>query len=122
MTFEVLQLGPYGTLIVVVIFIIFVIFVKKALGILFNSFLIAAISAVFPVFMNSFAGYSFPLTAGTFVFFVSLGLGLYALYLIAKFVHGLLAALEKRSNSNLEDRVKKLEKKKPWERKNNEHA
>ena len=106
-------LSPYGTLVVIMLFIVFVIVVRKAVSVLLNALLIAAISAFFPLFMIFFAGYPLPLSIPTFVFFISLGLGLYALYILARMLYSFFSAIEKICSpaKATEKRLQKLEKK-----------
>ncbi len=91
------SLGQSG-LLIVILFILFVLSLKKALAILKNALLIVGAAVAFPFAMNSMG---FPVSADmeSVLFFVTAGLGLYALYLLAKSVYALLGAAEKSANA-----------------------
>jgi len=113
--------GQAGLLILAVIFILFIIIVRKTVKILLSAIWIAIISAIFPVAANYLLGFTFPLNIDTFIFFITLGVGLFALYLFAKLIYGILGIAGKagsamsypfraRSNAKKEKTIKEAAK------------
>lgn len=88
-------LGPFAGLVIILIFILFIFLVKRAMKILFNVLWISFASFLFPLVLNFFFNIPVPLTLYSFVYFITLGLGLYAAYLFTKIVYVLLGILEK---------------------------
>ncbi len=78
----------------IVILAAFIVISRKIMNTIFSMIWISAASASFP-FVMSFAGFDFPTDFNSIVFFVMLGLGLYAVYIIGKLVYALLGVAEK---------------------------
>ncbi len=78
----------------IVVLAAFIVISRKIMNTIFSMIWISAASAAFP-FVMSFAGFDFPTDFNSIVFFVMLGLGLYAVYIIGKLVYALLGVAEK---------------------------
>lgn len=76
------------------VFIVFIIVVRKVVDTVMNMVWIAIASAAFP-FVMRFVGFSFSTDFNSIVFFVSLGLGLYFVYILGRIVYALLGLAEK---------------------------
>lgn len=106
----------------IVLFFIFVYLVYKGVKLLIKYLIIAGISAVFPIVAIKYFGFNIPLTLGTILAFVYLGVLGYTIYLglslvekIGKPVVG-LAGGKKKKEKQIEKRLKELEKKEKEDR------
>ncbi len=105
------------TVALVILFLIFVYLVYKGIKLLFRYLVIAGVSALFPVIMIKFFGVSWPLTLGTILAFVYLGILGYTIYLWLSVLEGIgkgvisVFGLKKNKEKEIEKRVEKLEKK-----------
>ncbi|MFH0949115.1 MAG: hypothetical protein V1802_01360 [Candidatus Aenigmatarchaeota archaeon] len=107
-----------GMLLLFMIFIVFVFFMKKITKVLMNALWIALISAIFPVFANKILGFDIVLSMPTEIYFITLGLGLYVLYLFGTVVYKSLGFFEKIGRAmygsikqQTSPKIEKLEKK-----------
>lgn len=87
-------------LLLVVIFILFVFALRKLLEVVKTALFVVAASVLFPVVLN-FLGFSVGTDSATLVYFITLGLGLYALWLFGTFIYHALSAAEKSAQSTL---------------------
>ena len=111
------NIGTLNLMIILFIFIIFLILMKKVIKTVINILWISAASALFPVILG-FLGFSIPLTLDTILFFLTLGLGLYFIYILGKIIYTMLGVVEKSArvvtypfrgkDKELEKRVEKV--------------
>jgi hypothetical protein len=101
----------------IALFFIFVYLIYKGIKLLFRYLLIAGVSAAFPIIAIKYLGFSWPLTLGTILAFVYLGILGYTIYLglsivekIGKPIIGIVSG-KKKKEKQIEKRVKELEKK-----------
>ena len=102
MVVEILQQffgSELGTTTLLLLFIIFIFFVRRIIRVAINGVWIAFVSALFPLFLRFGLGMDVALTYGTFVFYITLGLGLFCVYLLAKIIYRTRGALEKGASS-----------------------
>jgi len=106
-----------GTFVLLTLFVVFIIVARKVVRTVMTVVWIAVLSAIFPVVANYFLGFSFPLEVGTFVTFITLGVGLFALYMVAKIIYKILGIFEgagkavtKSKQDKNAEKIKKLEK------------
>ena len=78
-----------------IIFILFVLSVKKLKKIVFNSLLIAFAAVLFPILMNAVFGLPLSIDGTSIIFYMTVGLGAYFLYLFSKAVYVTLGIAEK---------------------------
>ena len=78
-----------------IIFILFVLSVKKLKKIVFNSLLIAFAAVLFPILMNAVFGLPLSIDGTSIIFYMTVGLGAYFLYLFSKSVYVTLGIAEK---------------------------
>lgn len=77
------------------VFILFVLTIKKMKKIVFNALWISLAAVLFPIAMNRLLGFSIPVDANSIIFYLTIGLGAYFLYLFARAVHTTLGIAEK---------------------------
>lgn len=111
----------YGSLVLLVVFVLFIIVTRKVVRTIMSAVWIVILSAIFPIAANYFLGFSFPLTLETFVSFVTLGVGLFALYILVKLVYKFLGLFRGSASKGKQDknaeRIKNLEKRLEEEKK-----
>lgn len=88
-------LGNANTTILLVIFVLFVFSLKKVLSVLVNAMWIVAGSALFPIIANKLLGLPVAIDGNSILFFVTTGMGLYALYILASSIYKVLGIFEK---------------------------
>ncbi len=88
-------LGSTNTTILLILFVMFVFSMKKVLSVLINAMWIVAASAVFPMVANKFLGFPIAIDGNSILFFVTAGLGLYAIYILAASIYKVLGIFEK---------------------------
>ena len=108
---------------VVVALIIFIFLIRKIFSIVFNLFIVAIISAAFPFVMNYFLNYNLPTDMNSLISFLTLGVTIYVLYVVATLVYKTLGIFEKvlggmykgrKREKEIEAVIdKKMEKEKP---------
>lgn len=84
-----------GIVTLLLIFVLFIILVRKMVKIAFSAIWISLISALFPLFLRFGLGMDIPLTFSTFVFYITLGLGLFCVYLLASLIYKALGLFER---------------------------
>ena len=89
MAFDPSNLVTTEFILIIVIFVLFIFALKKALSIIKSAIFIAIASALFPV-VAQFLGLPVSADIDSIIFFVTLGLVLYVVYLIAKSVYKVL--------------------------------
>ncbi len=94
MAFDISNLGVTEFALIIIIFILFVLGLRKALSIIKNAIFIAVASVLFPIAAKLF-GFPVATDAESIIFFLTLGLGLYAVYVIARSVYTVLGVAEK---------------------------
>ncbi len=109
MAFDLASLSTTELALIVIVFILFVVALKKALSILKNALYVAVASVIFPI-LARFLGFPIATDANSIIFFLTLGLGLYAVYVIAHSVYTILGYAEKKAKSTTV--VKYVQKKK----------
>ena len=98
MAFDLASLSTTELALIVIVFILFVVALKKALSILKNALYVAVASVIFPI-LARFLGFPIATDANSIIFFLTLGLGLYAVYVIAHSVYTILGYAEKKAKS-----------------------
>ncbi len=88
-------LGSTNTTVLLILFVMFVFSMKKMLSVLINAMWIVAASAVFPIIANKLLGFPIAIDGNSILFFVTAGLGLYALYILAASIYKVLGIFEK---------------------------
>ena len=112
MAFDIHNLSITEFALIVIIFVLFIIALKKALGIIKNALVIGAASALFPIIAR-WLGFPLAVDANSIIFFLTIGLGIYAVYLIAKSVYTVLGLAEgKVKKQNVVKYIEKKDKKK----------
>lgn len=81
-----------------IIFILFVLSIKKLKKIVFNSLLIAVAAVLFPIIMNAVFGFPLSIDGTSIIFYMTVGLGAYFLYLFSKAVYVALSVTEKAAS------------------------
>jgi len=89
MAFDPFNLVTTEFILIIVIFVLFIFALKKALGIIKSAIFVAIASALFPI-AAQFLGLPISADISSIIFFVTLGLLLYVVYLIAKSVYKIL--------------------------------
>lgn len=113
------------------VFILFVLSIKKLKKIVFNALWISLAAVLFPIAMNRMFGLAVAVDAGSIIFYLTIGLGAYFVYLLARSVYTVLGIAEKaasplakRLQSNAtrerEKKVDKLVRERERERKDEE--
>ena len=110
MAFDISNLGITEFALIIVIFVLFVLGLRKALGIIKNAIFIAVASILFPIAAR-FLGLPVATDAESIIFFLTLGLGLYAVYVIARSVYTILGVAEKAVKKGPARYVQKKDKK-----------
>jgi predicted RND superfamily exporter protein len=87
-------LGP-GSAFIIMVFLLFVFFIKRAIGFVFTLGLVSIASAMFPIIMG-YLGFSIPFNLQTATFFVVLGMVLYIIFSIGRFVYNLTGSSQKK--------------------------
>jgi len=88
---------------------------KKLFNIILGTISVVLISALFPVFLVKVIGVSMPLTFETFIYYITLGVGLYLLFYVLKslwFVSKLIYYLGKMITTPFKALVKRVKKRK----------
>jgi len=95
---------------IIFLFIIFVYLVYKGVKLLLRYLAISSISALFPVIMIIFFGVDWPLTLGTILFFIYLGVLGYTIYLSLSFIEAIVKSIlklfsgrKKKKEDNIKD-------------------
>ena len=97
--FEFIQnIGTSSILIILIIFVVFLVLMRRVLKTVINMVWIAITSAIFPLVLN-FLGFSIPLSIDTILFFVTVGLGLYFIYIVGKIIYTMLGFVEKSAKA-----------------------
>ena len=94
MAFDLSNLSITEFALIIVIFVLFVLGLKKTMKIAKNAIFVAVASVLFPVIAR-FLGFPIAADADSIIFFLTLGLGLYAIYVIAWSVYTVLGAAER---------------------------
>src|SRR3989338_6896614 len=94
MVFDLSNLSTTEFALIIIIFVLFVIGFKKALNIIKNAIIVAVASVLFPI-VAKFLGFPIATDAESIIFFLTLGLGLYAVYIVAQSVYTILVVAEK---------------------------
>lgn len=81
-----------------IIFILFVLSIKKLKKIVFNALLIAVAAVLFPIVMNAVFGLPLSIDGTSIIFYMTVGLGAYFLYLFSKAVYVTLGVAEKAAS------------------------
>lgn len=94
-----------GTFLLISSFILFIFLVKKIFSILLHAALIAMASVAFPfaanyVGLTKFLGIELAMNFSTVIFFVTLGLAVYFLYLVGKMVYSAVGFFSKGKKSS----------------------
>jgi hypothetical protein len=84
-----------GTVTLLLIFIIFIVLVRKLIKIAMSAVWIGFVSALFPLFLKFGLGMDIPLNFGTFVYYITFGLGLFCIYILASLIYKMLGAFER---------------------------
>lgn len=90
--------GAQSALVILILFIIFVFVVKRLIKVIISAVWIGIVSALFPVFLRYVLGMHTPLTAlslDTFLFWITLGLGIYSVFLLGKIIYSVLGVFGK---------------------------
>ena len=106
-------------LLILGMFVTFIFLMKKVMKTIITVIWIAFASLAFPFVMNSFFGMSIPMDLNSVIFFVTLGVGMYFIYIFAKIIYTVLGFAEKgakaaaypityRSNKKKRDVEKKM--------------
>lgn len=77
------------------VFILFVLSLKKLKKIVFNALWISLAAVLFPIAMNKLFGFAVPTDANSIIFYLTIGLGAYFVYLLARAVYATLSITEK---------------------------
>ncbi len=75
---------------IIIIFVLFVMSMKKAFSIVVNTVWVAGISLVFPIVMNRFFGFDIPVDVDSLLSFMTLGVGLYFVWVVASTTYKIL--------------------------------
>ncbi len=94
MAFDLSSLSTTEFALIIVIFVLFVLALRKAVHIIKNAIFIAVASVLFPI-VSRFLGFPISADADSVIFFLTLGLGLYAVYVLAKSVYTVLGYAER---------------------------
>jgi len=89
-----INIGFLELVIVALILSAFLVITRKIVKTIFNLIWISVASAVFP-FVMRFLGFDFSTDFNSVMFFVMFGVGLYAVYMLARIVYALLGIAEK---------------------------
>jgi len=81
-------------IVLAVILAAFLVITRKIVKTIFNMIWISVASAIFPFIMR-FLGFDFSTDFNSVLFFVVFGIGLYAVYMLARIVYVLLGVVEK---------------------------
>ncbi len=106
MAFDISNLGVTEFALIIIIFVLFVLGLKKTLNVVKNAIFIAVASILFPI-VARFLGFPVAADAESIIFFLTLGLGLYAVYLIARSVYTVLGVAEKALKKSPAAKVQK---------------
>lgn len=85
------SLGPVNFIVITAALVVFIYWFKSLISLLKGCFFVGIASAIFPVAAVKFFGFSMTLNVDTLVGFVSLGLGLYFIFMFGKTVHRVLS-------------------------------
>lgn len=93
-----------GTFLLISSFILFIFFVKKVFSIILHASLVAVASAAFPFVANyvgltKLLGVSLAPNFNSVIFFVTLGLTIYFIYLVGKMIYSALGFFSKGKKS-----------------------
>ena len=86
-----------GTLTLLLLFIVFILLARKVIKIAMGIVWVAFISALFPLFLKYGFGMDITLNFSTFIYYITLGVGLYCMYLLAKIIYKLLGIFESKT-------------------------
>ena len=103
-------LGNTNTTLLLIVFVLFIFSMKKVLSVLINAMWIVAGSAVFPILANKILGLPVAIDGNSILFFVTTGLGLYALYILASSIYKVLGIFEKGGSAAVQPIRKGFEK------------
>ncbi len=84
-----------GTVTLLLLFILFIVLVRKVLKVAISAIWVGFISALFPLFLKYGLGMDIPLTFSTFVYYITWGIGLFCIYLVAKLIYKVLGMFER---------------------------
>jgi hypothetical protein len=94
MAFDLSNLSITEFALIIVIFVLFVLGLRKTMKIVKNAIFVAVASVLFPIIAR-FLGFPIAADADSIIFFLTLGLGLYAIYVIAWSVYTVLGIAER---------------------------
>ncbi len=78
-----------------VVFIVFVLAIKRVTRILLNCVWITVGAVMFPIIANKMLGFAVPIDADSIIFFITVGLGAYFVFLLASSIYRVLAVAER---------------------------
>ncbi len=81
-----------------IVFILFVLSIKKLKKIVFNALLIAVAAVLFPILMNVIFDLPLSIDGSSIIFYMTVGLGTYFLYLFARAIYVTLGIAEKAAS------------------------
>lgn len=90
-----IQIDTAYLLLILIIFAVFVLLMKKVIKTVINMLWIALASAAFPFVLNMLIGMSLPINLNTIILFVTIGIGMYFIYLLGKIIYTMLSVAEK---------------------------
>jgi len=80
-----------------VVFILFVLALKRVTKILLNCVWITVAAVIFPIIANKVFGYSVPIDADSIIFFITVGIGAYFVFLFASSVYKILTVAQRET-------------------------
>ncbi len=90
----VINIGSAELVLFIAVFVAFLLIVRKVINTLMNILWITIASASFP-FIMGFLGVSFPTDLNSILLFVTLGVGVYFVYMLGRVIYALLGIAEK---------------------------
>ena len=90
-----MQMETTYLLFILIIFVVFILLMRKVMKTIMNMLWIGLASAAFPFIMNIVFKMSIPTNLNTIIFFVTLGLGMYFIYILGKIIYTMLGVAEK---------------------------
>lgn len=107
--------NPSLTFLLVIVFVLFVLSIKQIAKIAKNAMWIGVGAVLFPIALNKIFNVPINTDAETIIFFLTIGLGGYALYILGKSIYSFLGIMEKSfkfATSPVKDLIKSGKEKK----------
>ncbi|HLD48875.1 MAG TPA: hypothetical protein VJB11_00770 [archaeon] len=111
-------IGSNMTILLLILFILFVFSIKKVFSVFLNVVWIVAAAVLVPLVLSKVLGLPIAIDTDSLIFYITLGLGAYLIFLLGKAVYTILGMAEKAGKDltapikrGMEKRQKKLKKK-----------